>query len=262
MLPGFRFLFAATLLSMSLLVFGLGAAALLRAAHEEFASNPSWRAAPEVMFAQPAEAARPVLAMLRVDMPAGEKMPDEAAATVPAEQTAITSLPADSGRIAALTPEDSSPAETAKGDAATAETPVAENPAASETAPAPVEMPASADEIRVATIATNNEVSLRENQVVSTLPEPTGAQVAPGADIDVAATKIATLGGPPVSIEPSARSDAKPGKPDESAVRKRQQERRAAQRRRLAAARARLATQAAAPPASPFGQPAPTTRAR
>ena len=44
MLPGFRFLFAAIVLSMSILVFGLGAAALLRAAHEEFASNPSWHA--------------------------------------------------------------------------------------------------------------------------------------------------------------------------------------------------------------------------
>ena len=52
MLPGFRFLFAAIVLSMSILVFGLGAAALLRAAHEEFASTPSWRAAPEPKFAQ------------------------------------------------------------------------------------------------------------------------------------------------------------------------------------------------------------------
>ena len=39
MLPGFRFLFAAIVLSMSVLVFGLGAAALLRAAHEEVASS-------------------------------------------------------------------------------------------------------------------------------------------------------------------------------------------------------------------------------
>ena len=41
MLPGFRFLFAAILLSMSILVFGLGAVALLRAAHEEVASTPA-----------------------------------------------------------------------------------------------------------------------------------------------------------------------------------------------------------------------------
>ena len=44
MLPGFRFLLAAIILATSILIFGLGAAALLRAAHEEFASNPTWRA--------------------------------------------------------------------------------------------------------------------------------------------------------------------------------------------------------------------------
>src|ERR1700682_5651776 len=69
MLPGFRFLFAAIVLATSILVFGLGAAALLRAAHEEFASTPSWHATPETMFAQPTEATRPVLAMLRIDTP-------------------------------------------------------------------------------------------------------------------------------------------------------------------------------------------------
>jgi hypothetical protein len=40
MLPSFRFLFAAIAFSMSVLVFGLGAAALLRTAHEEFSNNP------------------------------------------------------------------------------------------------------------------------------------------------------------------------------------------------------------------------------
>ena len=62
MLPGFRFLFAAIMLSMSLLIFGLGAAALLRSAHEEFASNPAWRATPEVTYAPTGEATGPVLA--------------------------------------------------------------------------------------------------------------------------------------------------------------------------------------------------------
>ena len=75
MLPGFRFLFAAIVLSMSILVFGLGAAALLRAAHEEFASTPAWRGAPEMVFAQPVET-RPVLALLRVDTPVAEKVAD------------------------------------------------------------------------------------------------------------------------------------------------------------------------------------------
>ena len=68
MLPGFRFLFAAILLSVSILVFGLGAAALLRATHEQYVSNPSWRNGPqEQMFAQAPEPAQPVLAALRVE---------------------------------------------------------------------------------------------------------------------------------------------------------------------------------------------------
>src|SRR6202007_1894919 len=68
MLPRHRFLFAAVALSISILIFGLGAAALLRAAHEEFASNSSWRAAPEPpMLAQKTDVPPQVLAMLRVE---------------------------------------------------------------------------------------------------------------------------------------------------------------------------------------------------
>src|SRR5207244_12753309 len=44
MLPGFRFLLAAIILATSILIFGLGAAALLRTAPEAFASNPTWPA--------------------------------------------------------------------------------------------------------------------------------------------------------------------------------------------------------------------------
>ena len=77
MLPGFRFLFAAIVLTMSILVFGLGAAALLRAAHEEFASTPAWHATPETTFAQQTETTRPVLALLRVDTPVEQKAPDD-----------------------------------------------------------------------------------------------------------------------------------------------------------------------------------------
>ena len=87
MLPGFRFLVAAIVLSMSILVFGLGAAALLRAAHEEVASRPSWRAAPETVFAQQNEVTQPVLAMLRLEPAAEPKGPAPMAAVeAPAEQ--------------------------------------------------------------------------------------------------------------------------------------------------------------------------------
>jgi hypothetical protein len=70
MLPGFRFLLAAIVFSCSVIVFGLGAAALFRAAHEQFASSSSWRGAPEAdftAFLPQAEAPRPVIAMLRIE---------------------------------------------------------------------------------------------------------------------------------------------------------------------------------------------------
>jgi hypothetical protein len=89
MLPGFRFLLAATFLSGSMMVFGLGAAAVLRAAHEEFAYNPSWRAPPEPKFTQSEGAARPNLAMLRV-----EPRPVQVSEQKTADVTANT--PADS----------------------------------------------------------------------------------------------------------------------------------------------------------------------
>ncbi|MGX9392166.1 hypothetical protein ACWX0K_22360 [Nitrobacteraceae bacterium UC4446_H13] len=74
MLPGFRFLFAAIVLSISTLVFGLGAAALLRASHEQFASLPAMPSAPALSppvtaDASPHDTAPPTLALLQVDMP-------------------------------------------------------------------------------------------------------------------------------------------------------------------------------------------------
>jgi hypothetical protein len=259
MLPGFRFLFAAIMLSMSVLVFGLGAAALLRAAHEEVASNPSWRAAPEVTFAQQPDATRPVLAMLRVDTPSAERAQDNAPVTaVPAEQVAIAPPAAEAERVAALRPDDSSPAEMAKTEIAA---PVAENPVGGELASASVKTPASAEEIKIAATATEQ---VREDQPVAALPEQTGLPVASGTE--AAAMKVATLGGAPVNIESPQRPKALVvvAKPEQSEIQKQQQAKRAAHRRRLAA-RARLAAQAAQQSAqlvNPFLQPAPTARTR
>src|ERR1700755_1262692 len=70
MLPGFRFLFAAVVLSVSVLVFGLGVGALLRAAHEQFASIPLRQTPPEPLLAQRIDTTQPALAMLRADPPA------------------------------------------------------------------------------------------------------------------------------------------------------------------------------------------------
>jgi hypothetical protein len=216
MLPGFRFLLTAIMLSLSILVFGLGAAALLRAAHEEFASNPSWHAAPETSFAQQGEttreAAGPVLALLRVDTPAVETPKIEtpsadvpAASAGPPEQAAISSAPAEPQKVAALTPEESSPPEAAKPAI-----PAPESPAQSEAAPARADAPVIVDQTKIATAA---ETLPPAHQAAPAAPAlAPAAEAAPAAaeqrsaaalpDPGVAATKIATLGGPPVTIEP------------------------------------------------------------
>jgi len=84
MLPGFRFLLAAIVLSTSILIFGLGAAALLRAAHEQFAGTPYLRASPEATFTQQAEGLRPVLSLLRAEPPRSVKAADASSVNVPA----------------------------------------------------------------------------------------------------------------------------------------------------------------------------------
>ena len=79
MLPGFRILFALVVLSFAILIFGFGALALLRTAHQNLASQPTWQPA----WRTPVEIASTqhndreqitngtqTLALLRVDPPA------------------------------------------------------------------------------------------------------------------------------------------------------------------------------------------------
>jgi hypothetical protein len=268
MLPGFRFLFAAIILSMSVLVFGLGAAALLRAAHEQFASMPSRQPPPETVFAQPSEAPAPTLALLRVEPPVEEKTPDNVAvAAAPTEQAADAAPPAEPEKLAVLKPEEASPPEAAKPDISTAETPP-DMPAA----PAPAETPASTDEPKLAAITeTPPPVTETAPPVTETAPPATEAAppvtetapvaseqpaVVPSPETSIAATRIATLGGPAVAI-----NQATAAKADATPAGKRAQ--RARERRRIAR-RARIARQAAAaqPQANPFAQPAITPGAR
>ena len=246
MLPGFRFVFAAIVLSMSVLIFGLGAAALLRAAHEEFASSPSRRAVPEATFAQPNEATGPALSMLRVEEPpAAEPKPSDNVPAVaePAEQSEIVSTPAEPESTAALKPEDSSPPETAKP-----EIPVSETPPQDAAAPALADTPASVGETQT---AATGEVAPSANEAAPTAPEQADAPAL--ANTDIASTKIATLGGPPVTIEAQPPAKTASAKPDRSVTKKDLKARRAIQRRKIA-----LRARAAAPQqlADPFAQPA------
>jgi hypothetical protein len=292
MLPGFRFLFAAIVLSMSILVFGLGAAALLRAAHQEFASTPSWHASPEPVFAQRNEtqgpisqgpinqapiAQAPVLAMLHVEPPAEEKTPDQAlTAPTPAEQPVtsavpaepkvtakpaepeatatpaereVTTVPAEPERTAALLPENSAQPETAKP-----EMPVAESPAHQEVAPAQAVAPAATDETKMARstpASVSEEVSAPTSEAAPAAPE----QAAPpaSADADIASTKIATLGGPPVTIEAPPPAKTIVARHVRSVIRKRVEVRRKTRHRRTAL-RAHVLLQLPQQQSDPFSQ--------
>lgn len=261
MLPGFRFLFAAIVLSVSVLIFGLGAAALLRAAHEQFASIPQRRAPPEPVFAQRDEP--PTLALLRVEPVVTEnvpelteKVPDNATGTVIAETMvpaaqAPEAPAAEPEKLAALKTEAPAPAE-----------PVQPEIPASETTPAiaatPAETPIASEEVKLAAIA---ETAPPSSTAAPITPEPVAQ--APSLAGNPAALKIATLGSPAVTIEQPAAKKTERAKPkDRSVSRKRAQ--RTKERRRIAAARrAHLARQIAAQQqaADPFA-PTPALRAR
>jgi hypothetical protein len=286
---------------MSLLIFGLGAAALLRAAHESFASNSSWRAAPEVPFAQRPDTMMPVLAALRVEPNSFDKVSDQTTAMpAPADQPARAAEPARTeaarnDQVAALRPAETPPVETVKPAEVPTPAPRAENSPAADAVPPPavtsaIEPATGAEEHKVIvatseampakTKTTRDETTKSEpvrGDVVAARVEPVAApasqpqenqaiaspEAAPAMEPadSIAATKIATLGGPPVDVAeetsiplravklPRARPD------DQAAIRKRVQARRALHRRRLAALRARLLLQQQQ--ANPFGQPQP-----
>jgi len=256
MLPGFRFLLAAIVLSMSILVFGLGAAALLRAAHEEFAGMPSRRTLPEPVFAQRTET-QATLALLRVE-PVAEKAPENAPpAFAPLEEApeAVPVPPVVIEKLAALSTDDSAPSETAK-----VEVPAAEPAPSTEVAPLQAKTPASIDETKIASVEQVSQPAVAEIApavIVPPAPESMGA-----------ATRIATLGRPAVAVERPASAKASRVKPDQSEIRKQQRADRAKEERRRQAQRAKLARQAAAAQllqqqqqqqAGPFALPPPMT---
>jgi hypothetical protein len=277
MLPGFRFLFTAIVLTMSVLVFGLGAAALLRAAHEQFASNHSWHAAPEAGFAQQTEVQRPVLSMLRVEDPAhtdqepSHVVPTTNALAVPdsAEQAAI-GPPRDFDRVAALEPQQPALDLPAKSDTPVSENPPGEttsahdNTAAAQTTS--VVTTDSAGETRIASIIQGAAEFPAEGETIPVATEADPAVSAQSGEPDWPKLQIAKLDNPFVAVDTKPSAKAVNAKPDPSVIRKRLHARRAALRRRLAAERARqaqlaaqtaqeAAQQVANPFAPPFSQP-------
>ncbi len=241
MLPGFRFLFAAVILSLSLLIFGLGAAALLRAAHEQFASLPTRRAPAEPVFAKQNAAPVTTLALLRFEPPVLEKPSENVPAAVTSAVVtpdavalaaqAPEATPAEPEKLAAL-PEEPMLAEAAKAPAPATETTAA--PAAVIESEAP---PAATEEVKVAAVTETPAPAPLATAPVAPEPPPTADK--PSTEGNLAATRIATLGGPVVIIDEKVANEAD-ARLDRSAVRKRAAQR-ARERRRIAARRARLA---------------------
>jgi hypothetical protein len=130
MLPGFRSLSVAVILAVSMLIFGLGAAALLRATHEEFASLPL-KQMPDVPFGSQETVEQQTLAVLRIDTPAAEPPSD------PAEAQHPVTVAADAQpKSAAPSATDTAPVTDAPS-AATGGPPPAASPASSDSAPTP-----------------------------------------------------------------------------------------------------------------------------
>ncbi|MEZ5820744.1 MAG: hypothetical protein R3D82_08050 [Xanthobacteraceae bacterium] len=279
MLPGIRFLLTAIILSASVLIFGLGAAALLRAAHEEVANIPARRVMAEPVFAHQPDAPAPTLALLRLEPVAPEKAPD----TPPADTTTIPEPVAESApvpkvetkRLAALTSDDPTTADTAN-DTTPAEatkpeiTAMPEGGSETSLAETPVSPPASAE------ASAPTEARLAALDTASPPPSDTQPvafeQIAPPAmtDTSLRTTKSAALGGPAAKAETTTEAKKAGEESDPAEIRRKKRAERARERRRQAARRARLAAQQAAAQQTfdPFSQallsaqPAPTTARR
>ena len=237
MLPGFRFLVAAVVLCLSMLVFGFGATALLRSAREEFANLPVRRTAPQTVFAsQQLAEAPPTLSMLRVEAP-----------EIRAEPAA---LPQDSPAPSA--PEPEKQASLSLGAPTPEIAPVAE-PAPSE--PAKVETTAPVETPYVAVVTPSPaaaEVRAEEPATVAAIaPPPAPDQPASTLTETDAQIVVATLGETQINIGPVPLPKAKPVATP--AKKKARVKEKPAKRRRLEA-RAEQAAPAAAPaPADTFG---------
>src|SRR4051794_23316443 len=256
MLPGFRFLFAAILLSASILVFGLGAAALLRASHEQYVSNPSWRNGPqEQVFAQAPEPAQPVLAVLRAE-------PEAASDPTPSlrDQVPTIALPmSEPEQVVALTTEtDGQPQVVAAPADVPAEPANAETKAETATEPA---MPASSNTLTPAdgsaSIAEAKPVSIA---LTSKPAVPSGASAS--SRFDMARAKFAALNDPATTAwkDPPAKAKAKANAKADGSL----PESKATKPRAHRVKKRRRIVRRPPPPVQqldPFGQPQPTLAA-
>jgi hypothetical protein len=288
MLPGIRFLCAAIVLTVSLVIFGMGAAALLRSAHQEFANLPNRRPAPTTVFSRQPETA-PALAMLRLEpredaqavapaaVPVVDVSPTE---TSPAEASPAEVLPVatEPARVVAVAAEPQ-PTPDPIADSAPVQSPVEQprrdadaNKASAPALPQATDVPVQPSiMIATAPVAAPEPASIPP-EAAPAAPETTASISLPTAtimelptatlteeDAKLSSSKVAVLGGPPIDTEPVPLPSARPAaeklekpkaKPAKKVVKK------PAAKRTPAAARALPASPAPAPAAQqndPFG---------
>jgi hypothetical protein len=250
MLPGIRFLCAAVVLAVSLVIFGMGAAALLRSAHEEFASLPNRR--PPVPVFSPQPEPPPSLAMLRFE-PRVTEAAEPVVATAPEASTPMpTTGQAD---LETNQPAPETIITAAVASAVEPGTPVVEaapaqpgGPAMIAAAPAETSEPAAAPQSTPAP-ETTASISLPTATIMEL---PTATLTA--EDARLSSSKVALLGGPPIDTEPVPLPNSRPtAEPPKAKPVKKVVKKPAMRQRRLAA----RATPAAAPVApqqvDPFG---------
>lgn len=187
MLPGFRILCAIVLLSVSVLVFGVGAAAFLRAAHENLASTPAYRPI-ELAYAPRIEMPAETLSMMRVQTPA-----DIGTTDLRSEQPASLSVTPREEAVIAPPPGPSA-------GLPKAEAPVADSPKADDltTATVPDILPPAEPARPTAVIETPAPVT----SAPETIAAPPAADVAPAP-----AGKAPDAAGQD-SLTPADRADA------------------------------------------------------
>ena len=177
MLPGFRFIFTSVILCVSVVIFGLGAAGLLRSTHEKFATLQIRRADPAMFTAQPA------LAMLRVEPAVTDTGSAEPARDAPVEVPKVTPIEIENVLDSALTSPDVTGPRTAPDHAAPAVTATIA-PAAPIAAPPALPMPELSAPPETVAAAAPPEVSA---------PAELPPAIAPPATIDVPVEAAPTI---------------------------------------------------------------------
>lgn len=269
MLPGLRFLLLATTMSVSVLVFALGAAALLRATHENFATLPQRRPPQEQVFVkQNFDTSQPVIALLRAE-PENNKTDLAAGPTLLPDQ-----LPVTTERKAGISPTETQSAPPVQATAPATDAPATESDTRSTVAaldipeiPMPPMPDAASLQYEILRGAEKNSAAIATATAIETAPPVATDQQQPAANADNARPDQATpqrLAALSDGGEETAKLAAEAKKKAEASalrIRNQQAAKRAraakiAAQRRAAAIRARAAQQnrqTQQPFGSPFG---------